>query len=121
MFIIRRLFIILKNKEAIKMMLVTTEYIAGKELKNLGLVQGSVVQTKSFGKDLKAIGRTMVGGEIKDYTDLLKDARRIATERMMQEAQDMGADAIVTIRYSTSGIMDTASEVMAYGTAVKYI
>ena len=103
------------------MMLVTTDYITGKELETLGLVQGNVVQTKSFGKDLKAVGRTLIGGEIRDYTDLLKTARAAATERMIQEAKDLGADAIVAIRYSTSGIMDTASEVMAYGTAVKFI
>ena len=103
------------------MMLSTMDYITGKELKNLGLVQGSVVQTKSIGKDLKAVGRTLVGGEIRDYTELLVNARGIATERMTQEAQSLGADAIVAIRYSTSNIMDTASEVMAYGTAVKFM
>jgi len=106
-------------KEAIKMILSTTDAISGKELENLGLVQGSVVQTKSIGKDLKAVGRTLVGGEVKDYTELLKDARRIATDRMIQEADALGADAIVAVRYSTSSIMDTASEVMAYGTAAK--
>ena len=103
------------------MLLSTMDYITGKELEPLGLVQGNVVQTKSIGKDLKAVGRTLVGGEIKDYTDLLKEARGIATERMKQEAEALGADAIVAIRYATSGIMDSASEVMAYGTAVKYI
>jgi len=102
-------------------LLSTMDYITGKELEPLGLVQGNVVQTKSIGKDLKAVGRTLVGGEIKDYTDLLKEARGIATERMKQEAEALGADAIVAIRYATSGIMDSASEVMAYGTAVKYI
>jgi len=102
------------------MLLTTTNDITGKVLEQLGLVQGNVVQTKSIGKDFKAIGRTFVGGEIKDYTDLLREARGIATERMVQEAADMGADAIVAIRYTTSGIMDTASEIMAYGTAVKF-
>ena len=101
------------------MMLSTTDSISGKEMEHLGLVQGSVVQTKSLGKDIKAIGRTIVGGEIRDYTDLLKDARGIATGRMVDEAKALGADAIVAVRYATSGIMDTASEVMAYGTAVK--
>ena len=103
------------------MILSTTEHISGKELVHLGLVQGNVVQTRSIGKDFKAIGRTLVGGEIREYTELLKDARGIATERMIQEANDMGADAIVTVRYATSDIMDTASEVMAYGTAVKFL
>ena len=108
-------------EEAIKMQLTTTEYIAGKELGHLGLVQGNVVQTKNLGKDFKAIGRAIVGGEINDYTELLKNARGVATERMIQEAKELGADAIVAVRYATSGIMDTASEVMAYGTAVKFI
>ena len=102
------------------MVLFSTEHIAGKELEHLGLVQGNVVQTKSIGKDFKAIGRTIVGGELKDYTALLKEARGIATERMIQEAIDIGADAIVAVRYASSDIMDSASEVMAYGTAVKY-
>ena len=103
------------------MVLSTIGCITGKELETLGLVQGSVVQTKSIGKDLKAVGRTIVGGEIKDYTALLKEARAIATERMVGEAEAMGADAIVAIRYSTSSIMESASEVFAYGTAVKFI
>ena len=103
------------------MVLSTTECIRGKELEHLGLVQGNVVQTKSIGKDFKALGRTLVGGEIRDYTALLKDARTTATERMVQEAKDLGADAIVTVRYATSSIMDSASEVMAYGTAVKFV
>jgi len=103
------------------MVMATTDYIAGKELEHLGLVQGSVVQTKSIGKDIKALGKIIVGGEIQQYTELLKEARGIATERMIQEAKDMGADAIVAIRYATSDILDTASEVMVYGTAVKFI
>ena len=102
------------------MLLSTMDYITGKELEQLGLVQGNVVQTKSIGKDFKAIGRTLVGGEIQQYTELLKEARNIATERMVQEANEMGADAIVAVRYATSNIMDTASEVMAYGTAVRF-
>ena len=102
------------------MLLTTMDYITGKELEPLGLVQGNVVQTKGIRKDLKAIGKAMVGGEIQEYTALLKEARGIATERMIQEANEMGADAIVAVRYATSDIMDSASEVMAYGTAVKY-
>ena len=103
------------------MILSTMDYITGKELEQLGLVQGNVVQTKSIGKDIRAIGRTIVGGEIKQYTELLKEARCTATERMIQEAQTLGADAIVAVRYTTSDIMDSASEVMAYGTAVKFV
>ena len=103
------------------MLITTTENITGKQLSQLGLVQGNVVQTKSIGKDFKALGRTIVGGEIKDYTDLLREARGVATERMVEEAQGLGADAIVGVRYATSGIMESASEVMAYGTAVKFV
>ncbi len=102
------------------MKLATTEYITGKELGYLGLVKGSVVQAKHIGKDLMAIAKTMAGGEITGYTELLQEARSIATERMIEEAKKLGADAIVSIRYTTSNIMDTASEVMAYGTAVKF-
>lgn len=103
------------------MKLSTTDYITGKELEHLGLVQGNVVQTKHIGKDLMAGLKTLVGGEIQGYTELLKEARGIATERMIQEAKGMGADAIVAVRFATSDIMDTASEVMVYGTAVKFI
>ncbi len=103
------------------MKLSTTNHLRGKELEELGLVQGNVVQAKNIGKDLMAVGRMILGGEIEEYTDLLKEARRIATERMIQEAKGMGADAIVGIRYATSSIMDTASEIMAYGTAVRFI
>lgn len=103
------------------MILVTTENITGKVLEHLGLVQGNVVQTKSIGKDFKALGKTIVGGEIRDYTSLLKDARGVATERMIQESEALGADAIIAVRYATSNIMDSASEVMAYGTAVKFL
>ena len=102
------------------MLLSTTEHLTGKELEQLGLVQGNVVQTKGIGKDFKAVGRALVGGEIRDYTDLLKEARAIATERMVEEANELNADAIVAVRYTTSDIMDSASEVMAYGTAVKF-
>lgn len=102
------------------MKLSTMDYITGRELEHLGLVQGNVVQTKHIGKDLMAVGKMIVGGEIQQYTELLKEARGVATERMIQEAQALEADAIVAVRYSTSDIMDTASEVMVYGTAVRY-
>jgi len=103
------------------MLLTTMDYVTGKELEPLGLVQGNVVKTKSIGKDFKALGRLFMGGEIEVYTELLKDARGIATERMVQEAKAMEADAIVAIRYATSNIAESASEVMAYGTAVKFV
>ena len=98
----------------------TTDYIAGKELEHLGLVQGNVVLTKHIGQDIMAGLKAIVGGEILQFTELLKEARVTATERMIQEAQNLGADAIITVRYSTAQIMDPAAEVMAYGTAVRY-
>ncbi len=102
------------------MYLATTDFVAGKELEHLGLVQGNIVDSKHIGKDIMAGLKTIVGGEIQQYTELMKEARRIATERMIQEAQNMGADAIIAVRYSTAQIMDTAAEIMVYGTAVRY-
>ncbi|MGR9051563.1 MAG: heavy metal-binding domain-containing protein [Gammaproteobacteria bacterium] len=98
----------------------TTPDIAGKEIsENLGVVVGNVVQSKHVGRDLMAALKGIIGGEIKGYTEMLADARDIAIERMVAEAQNRGADAIVNIRFTTSAIMANASEIMAYGTAVK--
>lgn len=98
----------------------TTDYIAGKELEHLGLVQGSIVLSKHIGQDIMAGFKAIVGGEIQTFTELMQEARSTAMKRMIQEAQNMGADAIVTIRYATAQIMDPVAEVMAYGTAVRY-
>lgn len=98
----------------------TTDYISGKELEYLGLVQGSIVQSKNIGKDIKAVMQTFVGGEIIPYTELMQDARADATKRMIEEAKRLEADAIVAVRYTTAQLMDTAAEMMAYGTAVRY-
>ncbi|MEZ3508445.1 MAG: YbjQ family protein [Lachnospiraceae bacterium] len=102
------------------MLLVNTDYISGKELETLGIVKGSVVQTKNFGKDFMAGIKTLVGGEVKEYTEMLNQARQIAVKRMVDEAQAMDADAIVNVRYASSSVMQGAAEVIAYGTAVKY-
>ncbi len=102
------------------MLLVNTDYISGKELETLGIVKGSVVQTKNFGKDFMAGIKTLVGGEVKEYTEMLNQARQIAVKRMVDEAQEMGADAVVNVRYASSSVMQGAAEVIAYGTAVKY-
>lgn len=102
------------------MLLVNTDYISGKELETLGIVKGSIVQTKNFGKDFMAGIKTLVGGEVKEYTDMLNQARQIAVKRMVDEAMEMGADAVVNIRYASSSLMQSAAEVIAYGTAVKY-
>ena len=102
------------------MLLVNTDYISGKELETLGIVKGNIVQTKNFGRDFMAGIKTLVGGEVKEYTDMLNQARQIAVKRMVDEAMEMGADAIVNIRYASSSLMQGAAEVIAYGTAVKY-
>lgn len=102
------------------MLLATTENIAGKEYEVLGLVKGSTIQSKHLGKDFLSGLKTMVGGEIKAYTEMMNDSRKIATDRMVQEAQGLGADAIVALRYSTSAIIQGSAEVMAYGTAVRF-
>lgn len=103
------------------MLLVNTDYISGKELETLGIVKGSIVQTKNFGKDFMAGIKTLVGGEVTEYTDMLNQARQIAVKRMVDEAEGMGADAVVNIRYASSSLMQGAAEVIAYGTAVKYM
>lgn len=102
------------------MLLVNTDYISGKELETLGVVKGNIVQTKNFGKDFMASIKTLVGGEIVQYTEMLNQARQIAVKRMVDEAQAMGADAIVNVRYASASVMQGAAEVIAYGTAVKY-
>lgn len=102
------------------MILVTTDFISGKELETLQLVKGSVVVSKNVVRDVFAGLKTIIGGELKGYTELLNDARRIATERMMGEAVMMGADAIIEVRFVTSEIMAAAAEVTVYGTAVKF-
>ena len=103
------------------MLLVNTDYISRKELETLGIVKGSIVQTKNFGRDFMAGIKNLVGGEVKEYTDMLNQARQIAVKRMVDEATQMGADAIVNIRYASSSLMQGAAEVIAYGTAVKYV
>ena len=102
-------------------MLVTTiENIPGKEYEVLGLVKGSVVQSKNVGKDIMAGFRTIIGGELKSYTEMMNEARSLATKRMVMNAEEMGADAVVATRYASSAVMAGAAEVMAYGTAVKF-
>ena len=103
------------------MKIYTTNYITGKNLETLGLVQGSTVQSKHIGRDLAASFKNIVGGELKGYTEMLNEARKIATARMTEQAEAMGADAVIEVRYSSSSVMDGAAEIMAYGTAVKFI
>lgn len=102
------------------MLIVTTEYISGKELEMLGLVKGATIQTKHLGKDITQSFKTLVGGELSAYTEMMNDARALATKRMVQQAEALGADAIVGVRYGSAAVMQGAAEVFAYGTAVKY-
>ena len=101
------------------MILVTTEGINGRELEMLGLVKGSTIQTVNAVRDIGAGMKTLVGGELTKYNEMLNNARALATKRMVEEAEAMGADAIVGVRYSSASVMQGAAEVMAYGTAVK--
>lgn len=102
------------------MILVNTDHITGKELKMLGLVRGSTIQSKNIGRDLTQGFKSIVGGELKSYTDMMNKARALATKRMTEEAEALGADAVVNVRFSSSSVMQGAAEIMVYGTAVKF-
>lgn len=102
------------------MRLVTTEEIHGKTIQeSLGVVKGEVVQSKNIGRDFMAGMKTLVGGEIAGYTEMIREARQIATKRMVEEAERLGADAVVGVRYGSSAVMQGAAEIIVYGTAVK--
>lgn len=103
------------------MILVNTDYITGKEFEMLGLVRGSTIQSKNIGKDITQSFKTLVGGELKAYNEMMNEARALATKRMVEEAERMGADAVVNIRYASAAVMQGAAEVIAYGTAVKFV
>ena len=101
------------------MIMLTTSGIEGKNIKKvLGLVRGNTVRARNIGRDLLAALRTIVGGEIKDYTKLMAQSREQSIDRMIEEAESMGANAIVNVRFSTSYIMQNAAEILVYGTAV---
>ena len=102
------------------MQLVNIDYIPGKEFEALGIAKGTVVYSRNFGKDFMAGMKTLVGGEIEGYTEMLNTARQIAVKRMVEDAEQMGADAIVNMRYGSSSVMQGAAEVIANGTAVKF-
>lgn len=103
------------------MILATTETIGGKELEMLGLVKGSTIQTVNVFRDIGAGLKNLVGGELSKYNQMMNDARALATKRMVEEAESMGADAVVCVRYASASVMQSAAEVMAYGTAVKFV
>ncbi len=103
------------------MILVNIDYIPDKKLEVLGMVKGCMIQSKHIGKDFMTGLKSMVGGELTSYTQMMNESRQIATKRMVEEAEALGADAIVNIKYSSSAILQGASEVLAYGTAVKFV
>ena len=101
------------------MKLYSIENMQGKTFEVLGLVEGSTVQSKHIGKDIGAGLKSVVGGELKGYTDMLKDAREVATKRMIKEAEALGATAVIGVRFSSSAIIQGAAEIIVYGTAVR--
>ena len=102
------------------MLVTTTEKIPGKEYEALGLVKGSTIQCKNLGRDIGSSFKNLIGGEMKSYVDMMNEARDIAYARMVEDAQNLGADAIVCMRFASSSVMQGAPEVIAYGTAVKF-
>ncbi len=101
------------------MIMVTTDFVPGKKItKTLGLVRGNTIRARHIGKDIKAALRNIVGGEITDYTKMMAESREQALDRMVEEAQSLGANAIINVRFSTSMIMQNAAEILAYGTGV---
>lgn len=102
------------------MIMTNTDFVPDKEVdKILGLVRGNTIQAKHVGKDIMAGFRNFVGGEIKEYTNMLSEAREIALKRMEQKAEKLGADAVINVRFMTSAVMASAAEILCYGTAVK--
>ncbi len=101
------------------MLLLNIDHIPGKQVEAIGLVKGSVVQAKHFGKDFMAGMKTLVGGEVEGYTELMNEARKIATKRMVDEAQALGADAVLNVRFASASVMQGAAEITVYGTAVR--
>ena len=102
------------------MLMVNTDFVEGKQIvETIGVVKGSTIRAKWFGKDIMAGLRQIVGGELKEYTEMLTEARKQAVERMVEEANALGADGIVNVRFTTSQVMASAAEILVYGTAVK--
>lgn len=103
------------------MIIVNTDFITGKNIETISVVKGSTIQSRHLGKDIMQGFKGMVGGELEAYNQMMNDSRAIATKRMVDEATELGADAIVNVRYASSAIVQNAAEVIAYGTAVKFI
>jgi len=102
------------------MILVNTDFISGREIETIQIVKGSIIQSKHMGKDIMAGFKTIVGGELKGYSDMINEARAKATKRMVDEAVSLNADGVINIRYASTAVMQGAAEVMVYGTAVKF-
>ena len=102
------------------MILVNTDYISGQELETIELVKGSTIQSKHLGKDILQALKSLIGGELQSYNEMMNEARALATKRMVEEAKKLKADGIVNIRYASSSVMQNAAEVIAYGTAVHF-
>ena len=103
------------------MLITTCDVIPGKQVEPLGLVSGNVVTSKHMGRDIMAGFKNMVGGEIKSYTDMMNEGRSITEQRMIAQAQAMGANAIICTRYASASVMEGTQEMLAYGTAVRYL
>ena len=102
------------------MIVVNTDFIVGKEItQTIGMARGSTIQAKHIGKDIMAVLRNMVGGELNEYSKMLEEAREKAINRMVDDAEKMGADAVINVRFMTSMVMAGSAEILAYGTAVK--
>lgn len=98
-----------------------TETIPGQKYELIGIVKGSMIQSKHIGRDIGNMLKSIVGGELRGYSEMLNEARTMASKRMMQEAEKLGADAVVNVRYTTSNVMQSAAEILVYGTAVKFV
>lgn len=103
------------------MILVNTDFITGKSLQTMQIVKGSTIQTRNIGRDILSVFKSLVGGELESYNQMMNEARAIATKRMAEEASSLGADAVVNIRYASASVMGGAAEVLCWGTAVKFI
>jgi uncharacterized protein YbjQ (UPF0145 family) len=101
--------------------LYNTENIPGQKYELIGLVKGTMIQSKHLGKDIGNVLKSIVGGELRGYSEMLNESRAMATKRLMQEAIDLNADAVVNLRYTTSAVMQGAAEILVYGTAVKFV
>ncbi len=104
------------------MLVVNTDHVPGhRTVEALGIVRGSTIRAKHIGKDLMAVLRSLVGGEVKEYTEMLIEARNESQNRMQEQAERLGADAVINVRYVTSQVISGAAELLAYGTAVRIV